>query len=96
MLVPLVAEDVPDSLIADLSEDMPREWNKVAAYLGLKNDYIETLNDENRTISNKVIAMLNKWKHTKGKSATRSCLMSALQKAERKDLADKVRMYKEW
>ena len=95
MLVPLVAEDVPDSLIADLSEDMPREWNKVAAYLGLKNDYIETLNDENRTISNKVIAMLNKWKHTKGKSATRSCLMSALQKAGRKDLVDKVRMYKE-
>ena len=90
-----VAEDVPDGLIADLSQQMTKHWNLVATYLGLQNDKIDALDAENNSIGDKIIAMLNAWKHQLGKSATRSCLMKALVKAKRKDLADKVRIYKE-
>ena len=91
----LVAEDVPGSLIADLCQQMSKQWKLVAGYLGVSNDHTDALDQENSSVADKIIAMLNAWKQKKGKSATRSCLMSALVRAERKDLAEMVRTYKE-
>ena len=94
-MLSLVAEDVPDSLIADLSQKMSKQWKLVAGYLGGSNDITDALDQENSSITDKIIAMLNAWKHKKAKSATRSCLMNALVRAERNDLAEMVRTYKE-
>ena len=91
----LVSEDVPGGLIADLSQQITKQWTLVAAYLDLQNDKIDALDAENNSVTDKIIAMLNAWKRQMGKSATRSSLMKALVKANRKDLADKVRIYKE-
>lgn len=81
--------------MADLSQLMARNWKLVAAYLGFTHDHVSTFNSENDSVSEKVIAMLNEWKHKQGKDATRSNLMKALVKAGRKDLADKVCLYRE-
>ena len=90
----LVAEDVPDPVIADLSQRMPNQWNLVGTYLGLQNDHIDTLDAEHNSIADKTVAMLHAWKRKMGKSATRSNLMKALVKAKRGDLAEEVRTFK--
>lgn len=64
-------------------------------YLGFKNDHVATFDAEHDAFAEKIIAMLNAWKHDQAKNATRSNLMMALVKAARKDLAEKVRTYKE-
>ena len=87
-----VSEDVSGGLIADLSQQITKQWTLVAAYLGLQNDKIDALDAENNSVTDKIIAMLNAWKRQMGKSVTRSSLMKALVKANRKDLADKVRI----
>lgn len=90
-----VSEDVPDTLIADLSQLMAKQWKLVATYLGFTNDHVTAFDAENHSVSEKVIAMLNEWKHRQTKDATRSNLMKAFVKAGRKDLADKVCSYRE-
>ena len=90
-----VSENVPDTLLADLSQQMARHWKLVAVYLGFTPDHVSTFDSENHVVSEKVIAMLSEWKHQQAKNATRSNLMKALVKAERKDLADKVCIYRE-
>lgn len=73
---------------------MARDWKLVSIYLGFKQDHVATFDTENDSVSEKVIAMLNKWKQEQTKDATRSNLMKALVKAGRKDLADIVCSYK--
>lgn len=91
----LVSEDVPDILIADLSQQMTKQWKLVAVYLGFTNDHVATFDAENDSVAEKVIAMLSAWKHSQAKDATRSNLMKALMKVGRKDLAEKVCSYQE-
>jgi len=74
---------------------MAKHWKLVAAYLGFTHDHVTTFDSENDSVSEKVIAMLNAWKHKQTKDATRSNLMKALVKAGRKDLADKVCSHRE-
>ena len=63
--------------------------------MGLKNDQIDALDVESTAAAEKIIAMLNAWKRQMGEKATRNSLMNALTNANRKDVAEKVRTYKE-
>ena len=72
---------------------MARDWKLVAAYLGFIHDHVVTFDAENVSVSEKVIAMLNKWKQKQTRDATRSNLMKALVQAGRKDLAKIVCSY---
>ena len=74
---------------------MTKQWKLVAVYLGFTSDNVSTFDAENDSVAEKIIAMLNAWKHKQAKSATRSNLMKALMKAGRKDLAGKVCSYQE-
>jgi len=74
---------------------MAGNWKLVATYLGFTHDQVTTFDSENDSVSEKVIAMLNAWKHRQTKDATRSNLMKALGKVGRKDLAEKVCFYRE-
>ena len=85
-----VSEDVPDTLVENLSQLMAKNWKLVAVYLGFTRDHVSTFDSQNDSVSEKVIAMLSEWKRQQAKNATRSSLMKALVKAGRKDLADKV------
>ena len=84
---------MPVTLIADLSQQIPKEWKLLAHFLGFNGDQVATFDAENNTIAEKVIAMLNAWKHKQAENATRSSLMKALVRAGRKDLAENVRTY---
>ena len=90
-----VSEDVPDKLVADLSQRMARQWKFVATYLGFTYDRVTSFDADNHSVSEKIIAMLGEWKQRQTKDATRSNLMKALVKAGRKDLADEVCSYQE-
>ena len=72
---------------------MAGNWNLVALHLGFTQDHVVRFDRDNESVSEKVIAMLNEWKHNQAKDATRSNLMKALVKAGRRDLADKVCSY---
>ena len=74
---------------------MTAQWKLVAVYLGFTSDNVTTFDVENDSVAEKIIAMLNAWKHSQAKNATRSNLMKALMKAGRKDLAGKVCSYQE-
>lgn len=91
----LQPEGVPDSLIAELSQKIPKEWKVLASYLGLNADHVATLDREHTIFAEKVIAMFNAWKHNQGANATRSKLKAALIRVGRKDLVEKVRTYQQ-
>ena len=65
----------------------------MALYLGFTKDDEARFDKDNDSVSEKVIAMLNEWKHKQAEDATRSKLMEALVRARRRDLADKVCSY---
>lgn len=90
-----VSEDVPQALIADVSLQITRQWTIVASYLGIPNDQVDALDADNDSVADKIIAMLNAWKRQETNKATRSNLVKALEKANRNDVAEKVRLFKE-
>ena len=91
----IVSEDVPAALIADLSQMIAKERTLVGMYLGLSKDKLNALDAENPKVEEKIIAMLNAWKDQTTKRATRSKLIKALVRANRNDVADEVRRFKE-
>ena len=91
----LIAEDVSDKLVADIALQMTTSWKVVAPHLKFTFDDVARFDADNLQQVEKVIAMLTDWKHRYGVQATRTWLMTALQKVRRTDLSEKVRVYKD-
>ena len=65
-------------------------WKQVGLHLGLTEAQLSAIDEENRTVSLKRLAVLQKWKSRFAFRATYRALVNALLKCEKTDEARKV------
>ena len=75
-----------DDICQDLAEDIGTDWKKLGRRLSISKANLDSIDLENPPVSEKSIAMLNKWRENSGKKATVKALTEALKKMRRKDI----------
>ncbi|KAJ8037653.1 hypothetical protein HOLleu_18530 [Holothuria leucospilota] len=76
-------------LLQELAGKITKEWLDIGRFLAIPEAQLQHLKEDNRNNQKEVIyQMLLSWKQREGSQATRRVLADALQKAERKDLAE--------
>ena len=77
-----------DTRLNDLSEDLGRDWKQLGRKLGMSNNIIDNIDDENRRVKDKPIQLLLRWKRQSGNDATGEVLANALIAIGRRDVAE--------
>ena len=82
---------VEDEELEELSEMLGISWQPLARRLGFKRAQITGFHKDNEEYAKKALGMLEKWKETRGSTATYQILYNALchHLVSRKDLAEK-------
>lgn len=83
------AAQVPDDICQDLADYIGKDWKRLGRRLSISKADLDNIDLENPFVSEKSIAMLNKWEENFGKKATMKVLTEALRKMGRKDLLGK-------
>lgn len=65
-------------------------WKALAPFIGLERTDEEEIDDENRSVMSKRIAMLRKWSEKRGKGATYLHLIKGFAQISRRDLIEKL------
>ena len=66
------------------------DWESCATFLGIPQEDVDDINEENRRVRKRRIAMLQRWKQLKGREATYLNLMESFAQLGRKDLIEFV------
>ena len=81
---------VTETQLNDISEEVGNCWKDVGIKLGMSAARIKNIDEENRINREKALAILIGWKWKEGRNATVGKLADVLEKAERKDIAEKL------
>ena len=84
------AAQVLDVIFLDLAVDISLDWKLLGGQLSISPAVINNIDAQDHLISEKTMAMLNKWKQKFGKKATVEVLRKALEEIERVDLSERV------
>ena len=79
-----------DVICLDLADDISLDWKKLGGRLSISQFVINNIDAENHFVSEKTMAILNKWRQTFGKKATVQDLKKALEEIKRGDLSGRV------
>jgi len=81
---------VSDTVLLDHVKALSTSWKMLGRRLGISEGGIKNIDEENRYVVDKGMAMFAEWKGQKGEGATVGVLTEALEKIERFDLAEKI------
>ena len=78
------------------SELLPRialiigDWKVIGPFLSISTDTIDEIDEQEKNVRRKKIALLNTWKTREGEKATYLKLVQALQYLQRQDIIDNI------
>lgn len=82
---------VPRDVCEYVADNIGTYWKRLGRKFDISEAHLQNIDDENRSVYERTMAVFNRWTGKAGEKATVGVLRRALEKIEKRDLSDKVR-----